>query len=315
MRNLGQNVVGLVLSIAVATAAGCAGGNGTAATGQLSPALTTTRSSQQNVSGTLVYVAEHTNNLIDVFNIHRALQYTITKGLNAPVGLYVDTKHNLWVANPGANNVLEFPRGATRPSATLRDSNGPNDVTLCPDGTVFVADTTGKGGIGAYPPGHDHPTSRLRAQQSGAGGLEFYVTCDRGGNVFATSAIGFSPFTATIGFKHAQESGYYLLNQQAWSNSGIKTTHSGTLLIAFGSGSDGYVKEFLESGKPTGREISTSPEIWGDIALNAKQDVIFGTDSYHNVVVGLTFPGDKVKYTYSNSNLVQPEGVAVDPGD
>jgi DNA-binding beta-propeller fold protein YncE len=296
--------------------AGCGSSYGARSTGQLSPPLASADLAQpNNVLAPLVYVADHKNNLVDVFDLRGALKYTITSGLNAPEGLFVDTRHNLWVANPGANNVLVFHRGDMIPSETLHDSNQPNDVALCSNGTAFVADLSGKGGIGVYPSGQMRPMRRLRAQITERGSLEFYVTCDSAGNVFGTGFIGVSPFIATIGFKHGRESGYYLLNSHAWSDAGIKATKSGTLLIAFGGGTTGYVKEFAESGKPTGREISTSPDIWSDLALNAKQGVVFGTDPMHNVVVGLTFPGDKVARTYSNSNLVQPEGVAVDPGD
>lgn len=86
-------------------------------------------------------------------------------------------------------------------------------------------------------------------------------------------------------------------------------------MIAFGAGTTGDLKEFTEAGRPTGRAISTSPNIWGDIALNARENVVFGTDPMHSVVAGLTFPGDKVKRTYSNQNLSQPDGVAIYPGN
>ena len=79
----------------------------------------------------LVYVSDHTNNLIDVFDRGGSLQYTISSGLNEPAGLSVDAQHNLWVANPGANDVLVFPRGSTDPARTLNDTNQPNDVAVC----------------------------------------------------------------------------------------------------------------------------------------------------------------------------------------
>jgi len=314
MRDLGHRGIRTVLCVALAIGpAGCGGSiNGSATPSAPAPARV---AAQSEIRGTLVYVADSANSLIDVFDVRGALQYTITSGLEKPAGLFVDASGNLWVANPGANNVLEFHRGAKAPSEILHDTNLPNDVALCSDGTAFVADSLNGADVGVYPPGHTEPARRLVAQQSGQGGNAYYVTCDKSGNVFATGIIGASPYTATIGWRHAKESGYYILNQKAWSSAGVKATSNGALLIAFGSGTTGYVQEFTENGRPAGRKVSTSPNIWGDVALNSNESVVFGTDPMHSVVAGLTFPGDKVKRTYSNGNLTQPDGVAVDPGD
>jgi len=46
--------------------------------------------------------------------------------------------HNLWIANPGAHNVLVLPRGSTDPARTLNDTNQPNDVAVCDEGGVAV---------------------------------------------------------------------------------------------------------------------------------------------------------------------------------
>lgn len=263
----------------------------------------------------LVYVADHANNLIDVFDRGGQLQYTITNALNAPAGLFVDTRHNLWVANPGADDVLVFPRGSTMPSETLDDTNRPNDVAVSNNGTAFVADSLNVGGVAVYPPGHTMPTRRLEAQQSGAGGIEFYVTCDEAGNVFATGYIGLSPFPATTGWRHGRESGYYLLPQDAWSSSGIKATAAGALLIVTSARSKPAVVEFTEAGKRTGKAIETGSNPWGDIALSAKGSVVFGVDTPRDDVVARKFPSGAHRHTYANGNLGQPEGVAVDPGD
>lgn len=265
----------------------------------------------------LVYVSDRTNNLIDVFDRSGHLQYTITNGLNEPAGLFVDAQHNLWVANPGANDVLVFPRGSMAPARTLNDTNQPNDVAVCGDGTAFVADSLNQGGVAVYPPGRKAPTRRLVAQQSGAGGIEFYVTCDDAGNIFATGYIGASPFPATTGWRHGRESGYYLFPQQAWSSSGIKATTAGTLLIATYVNSKPAVVEFTQVGKRTRRSIhtgGTGSDLWGDIALNADQTVVFGVDTPRDAVLARKFPGGALQRTYTNANLAQPEGVAVDPG-
>jgi hypothetical protein len=191
MRDLGQVVIGLALAISLAIVpAGCGSSYGIGSTARLSPPLATANVAQRsNVRTPLVYVADHTNNLIDVFDRRGALQYTITSGLNAPAGLFVDAAHDLWVTNSGASNVLVFPRGAMTPSETLHDSNQPNDVAVCGDGTAFVADSLNGVGVGVYPPGHTHATRRLVAKQSVQGSNEFYVTCDSAGNVFATGLI------------------------------------------------------------------------------------------------------------------------------
>jgi|HubBroStandDraft_6_1064221.scaffolds.fasta_scaffold75237_1 hypothetical protein len=262
----------------------------------------------------LVYVSDHTNNLIDVFDRGGHLQYTITSGLNEPAGLSVDAQHNLWVANPGANDVLVFPRGSMDPARTLDDTNQANDVAVRDDGTAFVADSLNEGGVAVYPPGHKAPARRLIAQQSGAGGIEFYVTCDEAGNIFATGFIGASPFPATTGWRHGRESRYYLLPQNAWSSSGIKATAAGTLLIATYAKSKPAVVEFTEAGKPTRRSIHTGSDLWGDIALDAGQTVVFGVDTPRDAVFARKFPGGALQHTYTNANLAKPEGVAVDPG-
>jgi DNA-binding beta-propeller fold protein YncE len=156
--------------------AACGGGFTTTSVHPVSSALRVAGSVERDTRPTVVYVSDHAGSFIDAFDILGKLQYTIRTGLNAPVGIFVDARHNLWVANPGANDVLVFPRGSKTPSETLKDSNQPNDVAVCSDGTAFVADSLNRGGVAVYPPGHTNPVRRLEAGQSGAGGLEFYVT-------------------------------------------------------------------------------------------------------------------------------------------
>lgn len=304
-----KNVSYLVLALSLAA---CGGGFAAAPVQQAGPAL---RVAERHAP--LVYVSDHTNNLIDVFDLRGKLLQTITSGIDEPAGLFVDRSHNLWVANPGANDVLVFHRGSTTPSDTLDDSNQPNDVAVRPDGTAFVADSLNLGGVAVYPRGHKDAARRLESTQSHAGGLEFYATCDDAGNVFATGMIGASPFAATIGWRHAREAGYYVLAPTASSESGIKATESRKLLIpTYDAPSQAALEEFTEAGKPTGRAIHTGgSDLWGDIALDATGRIVFGVDAPSDAIVARRFPGGELVRNYTDANLTQPAGVAVDPGD
>jgi DNA-binding beta-propeller fold protein YncE len=300
----------LVLLAAGMTA--CGGGFTTTSVQPVGSTLRVAGSVERDTRPTVVYVSDHTGSFIDVFDILGKLQYTITTGLNAPVGIFVDARHNLWVANPGANDVIVFPRGSKTPSETLKDSNQPDDVAVCSDGTAFVADSLNRGGVAVYPPGHTSPVRRLEARQSGAGGREFYVTCDAAGNIFATGMIGLSPFVATTGWRHGRQSGYYLLPQAAWSPYGIKATAAKTLLIVtYASSSQPAVVEFTEAGKPTGREVDTY-DLWGDIAFDSSQSIVYGVDTPMHIAEGLNFPCCALRRVY-HDYLVKPEGVAIDP--
>ena len=308
-----MNITQLKSSLAFAALASCTIGCGSPfGAAPLQPAAHSLTSASR--LPVLVYVSDQKNNLIDVFDEKGTLLSTITTGVKAPVGLFVDAQHNLWVANPGANDVLEFARGATAPSRRLRDRNLPNDVTVCGNGTAFVADTANIGGIGVYPPGRDRPARRLLAVGSDGGGPAFYVTCDATGNIFATGFVGFSPYPATMVWRRGRESGWHLLPQATWSTNGIKVTAARTLLISTIAGSHAVIEKFTEDGNATGREMLTG-SIWSDIALNAQQGVVFGTDTRQGVVVAREFPRGTIRHTYSNANLAQPAGVAVDPGD
>lgn len=295
--------------------AACAGGFGATSVHPVSSALRVAGPFERDTRPTIVYVSDHAGSFIDVFDILGKLQYTITTGLNTPVGIFVDARHDLWVANPGANDVLVFRRGSKTPSEALKDSNQPNDVAVCGDGTAFVADSLNRGGVAVYPPGHTHPVRRLEARQSGAGGLELYVTCDPAGNVFATGFIGLSPFVATTGWRHGRQSGYYLLPHGAWSLYGIKATAAKTLLIVtYASSSQPAVVEFTEAGKPTGREVDTGYDLWGDIAFDSSQSIVYGVDTPMHIAEGLNFPCCELRRVY-HDYLVKPEGVAIDPDD
>jgi DNA-binding beta-propeller fold protein YncE len=273
-----------------------------------------TASQASDAQSPLVYVSDVTSSVVDIFDVHGRKVGEITTGLSAPVGLFVDKKHRLWVANGGANNVLVFPRGAKAPTLTLtqRRDYQPNDVAMCPDGTVVVANSFNAGGIAVYPPGHAMPARYLQAELSGAGGDEYFVTCDASGNVFANGFIGLSPVAATTGWLGGRQSGYVFLSYNY--TGGIKATPSGTLLTNGYVNSKDVVVEITEAGALTGSLTYTSPDLWADIAINRSASVVFGADPSTHEGRSLGFPNGRTGNVYASSNLVAPEGIAFDPG-
>ena len=69
--------------------------------------------------------------------------------LNSPTGLAVDTKGNLWVANTGANNVVEFTsKYAFESAGTITQAiHYPTGLAFDPAGSLWVANFFG-GGVG-----------------------------------------------------------------------------------------------------------------------------------------------------------------------
>lgn len=90
----------------------------------------------------------------------------LTDSLVSPQGMVVDHKHQLWVANTNASNIVAFKRGATTPFTTLDDSGYyPVTVAVASDGTVYAANVVSlqgpPGNVAVYAPGSTTPTSTL----------------------------------------------------------------------------------------------------------------------------------------------------------
>lgn len=253
-------------------------------------------------SGALVYVSDAGKNFIATFNQNGKQIGQITKSLKYPSGLYVDSAHNLWVANAGNSNVVEFARGGMAPILTLSDGNKyTQDVTICPNGDIYVA--TLLGGITRYHGRRHHMSGSLQYYSA-----EFqFVTCDAAGNVFATGVVGTNG--TVIAFPGGKQSGAHMLPIFSGGNlGGIKANQRGDILVANGT----TVTEYTEGGTPTGRQLTTH-DGWLDIVLNRAGDVIFGSDTTAEDGVSITFPGGKLLATYRGS-FSSAWGIAFDPG-
>jgi DNA-binding beta-propeller fold protein YncE len=286
----------------LALAACSAGGSATLApTGS-----TLARIHEQRPAQPLVYISQQADNSISVFHLDGKRIDRITQSVNYPQGLFADASGTLYVANRGAHNVLEFKRGATSPFKSLSDDKEePEGVTLCPDGTVYVANILGPhgggGDITVYGHGSTHPTGTLNY----TGAFFFFLACDAHGNLFGSMVLGSTG--TVVEFPGAQQSDATLLPISWGGNpAGIAIDKSGNLLAA---GQGEGVEEFTESGTPTGLQIATGGV--NEISLNANGTLLLGSTS--KGAVQYTLPGGVLDHTYHVSRGT-PIGAAFDPG-
>lgn len=113
---------------------------------------------------------------------------TITNGINAPYGMFVDDQRNLYVANSGSGTVTVYPAGSTSPSETLTGAGAPIQVTVSRDGTVYVANTgnlnnPSNASVLEYRRGHTRPSQTIIAFTK-AGAYPSGVALDSSNNLY-----------------------------------------------------------------------------------------------------------------------------------
>jgi hypothetical protein len=322
--------LGHVVTVAVATTvlAGCAGSNlqapplngGTSAGHALVDGANRTFSTKQVKSwmglldavAPLTYVSDYQNNNVTVFNRKGKVLGQIG-GLNAPDGLFVDENHNLWVANIFGSNVLEYARGGTTPILTLNDPGRPTDVTICPNGRVYVSNGSNPGSapgnIEVYGPGQINPGGSLSWPNEH---YFAYITCDKAGNVFTTVSNGGSD-ARVIEFPKGDSFGAHDLGITLSYAGGIKPDIAGNLLIV--DPINYKIIEYTEAGSPTGTSISTGASVVFDIALSKDNRTIGAADgtSANPYGVSWTYPGGVPGRTYRAPGARQAAGFAFDP--
>lgn len=151
----------------------------------------------------LLYVSDAGEEAIDIFSVPKySFVGQITDGITSPDGLTTDRHRNLYVANQNGT-ITVYPPGATTPSLTLTDSDGPLDVAVGRNGYVYAGDL--KGGINVYPPGATSPIRRLRSPA-----LRYRVTgvaMGASNNLYVTSLKRVSSGPAVVKFANARGAG------------------------------------------------------------------------------------------------------------
>jgi DNA-binding beta-propeller fold protein YncE len=93
----------------------------------------------RNAARGFIYVANASGNTVSVFSLQNQSVRTISDSIEVPLGVAVDSKNKLYVANGGANNVTVYQNGGEKliRSITERRTH-PLDVRVDSEGTVFA---------------------------------------------------------------------------------------------------------------------------------------------------------------------------------
>jgi hypothetical protein len=117
----------------------------------------------------ILYGSSYDGGFINIYSQKGSGQSPIgqlSSNLTSPQGMQVDRRHQLWVANTNAFNVVAFKRGATTPFVTLNDPNYyPISVAVDTHDTVYAANaesTTGPpGNVTYWKKGSTNPSGTL----------------------------------------------------------------------------------------------------------------------------------------------------------
>jgi hypothetical protein len=192
MRTQSINFFGVTV-IALLTA--CAGNGSTPAT--MTPSSQMQSSSAHNYSAALLqslkfphsiiprdlYVGDLNTNAVDVLRNKTYREVgAITSGVDSPVGLFLDTRGNLYVANQFGGDVSEYaPGNMGAPNFIYNSAMGiPGGVTVDRHGNVYEADY-GNGLVNEYFQGSNVAVSACSTPGGAAG-----VAVDTAGDVFVT---------------------------------------------------------------------------------------------------------------------------------
>jgi hypothetical protein len=216
-----------------------------------------------------------------------------------------------------------YPRGSLSPSTTLTDSVGfPTDVTVCPDGTAYVADlydnsNSNQASIQVYARGSTKPTGNLDYANDFRNP---FLTCDAAGNVFVALLTGeYAGDGLVVEFPHGKQKGAKDLGIVLQSPGGIKPDNAGNLLVT--DLIDHTITEYAENGSPTGQSFTTGTATEG-IAVTREGGIVLGaTDTTAEGPVGISWswPSGKQLRVYTCCSRIGPplqvnEGVAFYPG-
>lgn len=139
------------------------------------------------VNGDLLYVSNYRNGTVGVYTYPEGSQVGTLTGFSKPLGECADAAGDVFIANSGDRDVLEYAHGGSAPIATLKDSiYYPNGCSVDPTtGNLAVSNLQSKRGNGSGSIAIYH---HARGNPKYYKGVQYYTSCgyDNEGNLFAS---------------------------------------------------------------------------------------------------------------------------------
>jgi hypothetical protein len=234
-----------------------------------------------------------------------------------PQGLFIDRHKNLWVTDqngtPSSGGAIYvFAHGATSAFKTLQNGKGPTDVTVCPNGMVFVADSSygsQQAAISVYAQHGTKPIGTLQVPNETQNGG---VTCDANNNVFTiTYSYPGNGQVVVDEYVGGQESGLKVLPITVTTiGCGIKYDLAGNIIVCDTNAK--ALTEYTEAGVPTGKSVSTGTNFMSNFAVRKDGGQILVALLQNPGAQEWSFPGGKPGRTFGVPGA-QAAGAAYSP--
>lgn len=242
------------LFIAAACLTGCGGGSlpRSGASAVLPQAVAPTGHSD------LLYVTDTVSQDVYVFSYPSGTLLQTLTGFQDPAGECVDASGDVFVANTGASDVIEYAHGGTMPKATLKDSGFfPVGCSIDPTTgnlavTNFPIASDGQGTVVIYKHAKGHPTGHYTDPAISAMLLCGY---DGSGNLFVDGLTRASAFEFVELHSGATKLTKISLNQSISSAGAVQWDGK---YVAIGDQSTNTIYQFAISGKKGTKVGSTA---------------------------------------------------------
>ena len=262
-----------------------------------------------------------------VFDQHGSNQHPIgqiSQGVDAPFGVFVDDKHNLYVANVKSGTVTVYPPGASSPSETLEGAGAPIDVTVAHDGTVYVVNDqavysrTGGGSVLEYDSGQTKPSKTIVTFVKKS--WPRAVALDSGGDLFVAynrdGGASWKPDGRVLEFAPGSSSGKDLGIRVGEAGGLAIDKHDNLVLVQYGNSYyfPPNINIFAPGSKKPTKQVPSPYGYPGyAVALNQSNTEMWLSCPSLGVAFGVTYPGGKLVDTISSGLSGFTLGIATDP--
>src|SRR5271165_7025498 len=241
---------------ALAVLAGCGQALSPLGPPAMQPQIAGQAAAGTRATAALLYISDTISNDVYVYSYPQGKLKTALSGFSEPAGECVDASGDVFIANTGGNNVLEYAHGGTAPIATLKDSGAfPVGCSIDPKTgslavTNFPISSSGQGDVAVY------RKAKGRPHRYADSAISQMLLCsyDGSGNLFAdglTSASAFAFAELPAGGKKLVD---VTLDQSIGAAGGVRWDGK---YVAVGDQSTSTIYQFNITGT-TGKKVGST---------------------------------------------------------